>query len=158
MGLKKDPRIADQQRISSVRRLSEFLCSALECWFQTEKPALRDGESIRRQVSVQILELPWWRTRGGRLILTNQRVLFLPHVARVLPLRSLSPSRIEIKLGVVESVGNKRSFIPFVWDTLRIVSTDGAAWRFSLWDGYDLHQEIVRLIDPLSEAPGSHQD
>ena len=139
-----------------ARKLANMLTKALGWslgWSGTrlERIPLRQGEASQSETSVELLDMRWWQSRGGCLMVTDQRLLFLPKIARDLPRWCFLPG-MEIELGTIRTVENKRHLIRIVWDCLRIELMDGRVYRFSVWDGFKLQRDVLRSRDSLPNS------
>ena len=124
-----------------------------------ERPTLREGEELWSETEAESFGTRPWQSRSGRLFLTNERIFFLPTVARVLPRWPFSPPKLEIELGTIETVEYRRLTLRVIWDRLTIELLDGRHFRFSVWDGLKLHDDILRFRDSitLSQTEGDQQ-
>src|SRR3990172_7276709 len=82
---------------------------AYEWWGGVQRPSLADGEEYVADVPAGMLDLPWWKLIGGRLLLTNRRLIYLPEVPRILPRRVFAPPAIEIEFSLISDVAANRT-------------------------------------------------
>jgi hypothetical protein len=115
------------------------------------RPTLRAGEQVQLVTKADLFETPWWQTRWGYLILTNQRLIFSPRTASYLPKRLFAPS-LDWDLHAIQRVDCERS----VWrqfftgmtgfDTLTIVLADGRVYRFQLFGGEKVKEHLLATM------------
>ena len=122
---------------------------AYEWWGGVEKPQLPDGEGYVADVPAQMLGLPPWKLRGGRLLLTDRRLIYLPGVPRILPRRVFAPPAIEIEFSLISDVAaNRRSGLAILTtalgpEVLTVETEDGRRLRFQVFDARSLREQIV---------------
>ena len=88
----------------------------------------------------------------GRVVLTNQRIFYMPWYLRYVPQWPFRWSRVEIQLGEIRSVG-RRAWLRGLWGgfpglpVFRVSLKDGSSYTFQVFfAGYWL-REIEKLID-----------
>lgn len=122
---------------------------AMEWWGGVIRPPLPDGEVYMADVPAQMLDLPWWKLIGGRLLLTNRRLIYLPVVPRVLPRRLLAPPRVDLEFRGIESVEATRGLVQAILrsapgrDILDVQTTGGRKLRFQVYDAASLKDHII---------------
>jgi len=96
-----------------------------------------------------MLDLPWWKLIGGRLLLTNRRLIYLPAVPRILPRRVFAPPRIDVELRSISDVEAGRRLMRAILtsapspEVLSIQTKDGRRLRFQVFDARSLREQII---------------
>ena len=122
---------------------------AYEWWGGVQRPSLADGEEYVADVPAGMLDLPWWKLIGGRLLLTNRRLIYLPGVPRILPRRVFAPPVIDVEFRAISDVEANRRLIRAILtsgvapEVLTIRTKDGLRLRFWVFDARSLREQII---------------
>lgn len=122
---------------------------ACEWWGGVERPSLPGSEQYVADVPAQMLGLPPWKLRGGRLLLTDRRLIYLPVVPRILPRRLFAPRVIDMERHAISHVEAGRRLVLAILtsapgpEVLTIETKDGHRLRFQVFDAQSLRDQIV---------------
>ena len=122
---------------------------AYEWWGGVKRPSVAHGEEYVADVPAGMLDLPWWKLIGGRLLLTNRRLIYLPGVPRILPRRVFAPPVIDVEFRAISDVEANRRLIRAILtsgvapEVLTIRTKDGLRLRFWVFDARSLREQII---------------
>ncbi len=122
---------------------------AYEWWAGVKRPSLADSEEYVADVPAHMLDLPWWKLIGGRLLLTNRRLIYLPGVPRILPRRVFAPPTIDVDFRAISDAEASRRLLRAILtsapgpEVLTIQTKDGRRLRFQVYDARSLRDKIV---------------
>ncbi len=120
-----------------------------EWWGGVERPSLPESEQYVADVPAQMRDLPWWKLIGGRLLLTDRRLIYLPGVPRILPRWVFAPPTIDVEFRAISDVKASRGLMRAILtsapgpEVLTIQTKDGRTLRFQVYDARSLRDQIV---------------
>ena len=127
---------------------------ALEWWGRIQRPELPAGEQYLADVPAHILGLRPWKLKGGRLLITNRRVIYLAAVPRILPRSLLGSPPISLEQGAISEVHAERALAKAIltsapgFEILSVRTNDGRNFRFQVWDATALQAQIKSTVGP----------
>jgi len=80
-----------------------------EWWSRTSLPSMMAGEIVIGDTPAHRHGARFWESKRGRLVLTNQRLIFLPTLARLLPAVPFAGSKVMLRKDDVVSAEFGRS-------------------------------------------------